>query len=98
MSKLIFHKCRICGDIFYSGAGKTTYCPKCLPRFIGGRSYEHIKKTCEALNNAEYLEKKRAIERERWHKRMANPVFRERERIRSLARARAEKKYAKEVG
>lgn len=43
------------------------------------------------------MKEKRAKERARWHARMANPVFREHERLRSLARARAERKYAKEV-
>ena len=38
---------------------------------------------------------KRARERERWHRRMMDPNFREAERLRSLARARAERKYAK---
>lgn len=95
---LEFHKCKICGDIFYSGAGKYTYCTKCVPRFHGQGSYERLKTTFKALNDAESIEKKRAKERERWHRRMANPVFREHERLRSLARARADKKYAKEVG
>lgn len=40
------------------------------------------------------LEHRRAQERARWRKRMSDPVFREHERIRSLNRARAERKYA----
>ena len=40
------------------------------------------------------MEARRKRERERWHKRMENPKFREAERLRSLARARAERKYA----
>ena len=46
-------------------------------------------------NNIGYIESKRAKERARWKARMANPAFREHERLRSLARARAERKYMK---
>ena len=41
------------------------------------------------------MAERRAMERERWHRRMKNPKFREAERLRSLARARANRKYAK---
>ena len=44
------------------------------------------------------MEARRKRERERWHKRMSNLKFREAERLRSLARARADRKYAKVGG
>lgn len=43
------------------------------------------------------MEERRKKERERWHRRMANPKFKEAERLRSLARARAEKKIRKKI-
>lgn len=91
MSELTFHKCKLCKCIFYSSY-KSIYCAKCVPKYEGG-SVGRIK-----LCDLDSLTSKRAKERARWHARMANPAFRERERLRSLARARAEKKYAiKEV-
>lgn len=88
MSSLTFHKCRICGCIFYHGP-KDTYCTKCVPSFVGcSKAYSY------ALNNMSALERRRAWERARWRMRMSDPIFRERERIRSLNRARAERKYA----
>ena len=88
MSSLTFHKCRICGCIFYHGS-KDTYCAKCIPSFVrSGKAYSY------ALNNMSSLERRRARERARWRIRMSDPVFREHERIRSLNRARAERKYA----
>lgn len=32
--KPTFHKCKICGAIFYHH-GKRRYCPKCIPKFGG---------------------------------------------------------------
>ncbi len=94
MSKLVFHKCRICGKIFYC-TGKDTYCSSCVPRFKGLASGSaRAKAYFRAFRNTEAAEIKRARDRARWHARMANPQFREHERLRSLARARAEKKYA----
>lgn len=94
MSELVFHKCMVCGDIFYS-CGKTTYCARCIPKFKGSTSNKvRAKAYFETLKDSEIIEAKRARDRLRWHKRMANPVFREHERIRSLARYKAEKKYA----
>ena len=87
MTELKFHKCRVCGCLFYSYR-KDTYCPKCVPKYRGG---ELAKKRVSELATKE---EKRKAERERWHMRMANPAFREHERQRSLARARADKKYA----
>ena len=87
MSSLEFHKCRLCGRIFYAGR-KDTYCSKCVPKYESGfLNRKHLSELD--------MEAKRKLERERWHKRMENPKFREAERLRSLARARAEKKYAK---
>lgn len=97
MSVLVFHRCMICGDVFYSGAGKKTYCPKCVPSFKGKTTNERTRMIFEALNDAERLERKRALGRVRWHKKMEDPVFREHERLRSLARARADRKHAKET-
>jgi len=97
MSELVFHKCRLCGCIFYHKS-KDTYCAKCVPSFPhGGYSYEAQKRVYDILSNPERLERRRAWERERWRRRMADPKFREAERLRSLARARAERKYAKEI-
>ena len=87
MSELTFHKCRLCGCIFYK-YGKSVYCPKCVPKFY---SHNIAKLHLSELD----MEDKRARERERWHRRMMDPNFREAERLRSLARARAERKYAK---
>lgn len=87
VDSLKFHKCRLCHCIFYS-AGKSTYCPECVPRYGSGLLR---KKRLSELDT----EERRKAERERWHRRMADPKFREAERLRSLARARAEKKYAK---
>lgn len=39
-------------------------------------------------DNPGYIEARRKRDRERWHKRMENPAFRERERLRSLERAK----------
>lgn len=90
MSILTFHRCRLCNCIFYSH-GKTTYCNECVPKYQGGLlNRKHLSE----LN----IEEIRKRERERWHKRMENPKFREAERLRSLARARAERKYAKKGG
>lgn len=94
MSELVFHKCRICGKIFYC-TNKDTYCSSCVPRFKGLASGNaRAKAYFKALRNPEDIEAKRARDRARWHARMANPEFRERERLRSLVRARAEKRYA----
>lgn len=87
MSRLTFHKCHLCGRIFYS-SGKYTYCSKCIPKGLGG-GLGRMRLSELSMEN------RRALERERWHRRMANPEFREKERKRSLARARADRKYAK---
>lgn len=87
MSSLAFHRCFLCNCIFYAG-GKTRYCAQCVPKYQGGALH---KKHLSELDG----EKRRKRERERWHKRMENPKFRESERLRSLRRARAEQKYAK---
>ena len=90
MSSLIFHRCRLCDCIFYAH-GKTTYCNQCVPRYQGGLlNRKHLSELD--------MEERRKRERERWHKRMENPKFREMERLRSLARARAERKYVKKGG
>ena len=88
MSTLTFHKCKLCRCIFYS-SGKCTYCSKCIPKF------SNVYKEKIMTNNIGYIESKRAKERARWKARMANPAFREHERLRSLVRARAERKYVK---
>lgn len=93
MAELVFHKCKICGCIFYA-AGKSTYCSKCVPKF----SWDRAKLTYCALDNADYIEAKRARDRARWHARMNNPNFREHERLRSLSRYRADRKYAANGG
>ena len=96
---LTMHKCRICGSIFWHGS-KNTYCTKCIPCF----AREDINKRYIALNDAllrekaradDYIEARRKRDRERWHKRMENPAFRESERMRSLERA---KRHRMEVG
>ena len=86
MSAVTFHKCRLCNCIFYAGR-KNTYCSKCVPRYeFGFLNRKHWSELD--------MEARRKLERERWHRRMENPKFREAERLRSLARARAERKYA----
>lgn len=88
MSELSFHKCRLCGCLFYA-SGKTTYCRKCVPKYESGLlNRKHLSELD--------MEERRKRERERWRKRMQDPKFREAERLRSLMRARAENKYAKE--
>lgn len=95
MGELCFHKCRICKCLFYK-SGKGTYCPRCIPCFSKGTTQsEKTKVYNEAFNAAGMLEERRARERARWHTRMSDPVFREKERMRSLARARAERRFAK---
>ena len=90
MSTLIFHKCRLCNCIFYS-QGKSVYCRQCVPKYQSGLlNRKHLSELD--------MEQRRKLERERWHKRMENPKFREAERRRSLARARAEKRYSKQGG
>lgn len=105
MDKLVFHKCKICGAIFWHGS-KTTYCTKCIPS-ITYRTFTNYYKTMDDAierkrqrardyynkikNVPEYVEARRERDRIRWHKRMENPAFKERERLRSLARARARK-------
>lgn len=87
MSVLTFHKCRLCNCTFYAGR-KNTYCSKCVPKYSesGFLNRKHLSELD--------MEARRKLERERWHKRMENPKIREAERLRSLARARAERKYA----
>lgn len=87
-NQLKFHRCKLCKCVFYSSY-KTTYCAKCIPKYDSGIL---AKTKLYDLNN---LTGKRAKERARWRARMANPAFREHERLRSLARARAERKYAR---
>ena len=90
MSKLEFHKCKICGALFWH-LYKTVYCNKCVPYIKGQTDVERSKSIYSAINNEcsfTAKEHKRKKERERWHKRMENPVFRERERVRSSARVR----------
>ena len=103
MSKLIFHKCRICGAIFYS-FNKSTYCFKCVPRIRYKSIGEYYKTVNDSIakqtqrerslayykirNDPKYKEARKLRDRARWHKRMADPVFREKERLRSLARAK----------
>ena len=89
MSSLKFHKCRICEVIFYSSC-RSTYCSKCVPKY--GSNRMTVEKLY--LSDIDYRQKQRARWREYWHKKMESPEFREKERLRSLARARAEKKYA----
>ena len=90
MSSLSFHKCKLCGCVFYK-ANKSTYCTKCVPTFQSGLlNRKHLSELD--------MEARRKRERERWHKRMSNLKFREAERLRSLARARADRKYAKVGG
>lgn len=96
MNNLIFHKCRICGAIFYS-SGRSAYCSKCVPRTLTPSGYQmSIEKL--RLSDIDYRQKQRARWREYWHRKMESPEFREKERLRSIARARANKKYlVKEV-
>ena len=96
MGELTFHKCMICNSLFYHGK-KTVYCPKCIPSFTDKTPSEKLKDIYQALNDREVLEHKRALERERWKRRMQNPAFREKERIRSLAKRKADMKYRKEI-
>jgi hypothetical protein len=107
MSKLTFHKCRICGAIFYS-FNKSTYCFKCVPRGRYKNICEYYKTVDDSItkqtqrerslayyykiiNDPKYKESHKLRDRARWHKRMADPLFREKERLRSLARAKARK-------
>ena len=87
MSSLEFHKCRICGSIFFAGGRKNTYCTKCIPKGL------RPPFTSRYINNWEKLQAKRKKDRIYWHIKMSNPEFREKERLRSLKRARAERKY-----
>lgn len=89
MSQLQFHRCLICGAIFYCGK-KDRYCSRCIPKYCSARD------EFKMINDWSAIEDRRAKERARWHKRMSSPAFREKERIRSLVRARVEKKYAVE--
>lgn len=86
MSELKFHRCRLCGVLFYS-YGKDTYCRRCVPAYRGGfLNRKHLSELD--------VEEKRERERKRWKARMANPAFREAERLRSIRRYEANKKYA----
>ena len=102
MSVLTFHKCVICGKIFYH-QNKTTYCCQCVPRIAiknPGHYYHVVDRAIERnrlrareryhriKNDPDYIERRRKRDRIRWHNRMADPLFRERERIRSLQRYR----------
>ena len=91
MSSLTFHKCMVCGVIFYH-FNKKTYCPKCVAPYKSGEN--RYKVISDAIENRKDIEAMRARWRAYWHKKMESPEFREKERLRSLARARAEKKYA----
>jgi hypothetical protein len=82
MSELKFHKCKICGCLFYHFR-KDTYCPKCVPLFEGGPRATIYKYTPQQLLG---IEERKKRERERWHARMADPAFREHERKRSIMR------------
>ena len=90
MSKISFHKCRICGAIFYH-FNKNTYCPKCVAPYKSGENRSKIIN--DAIENRDIIEARRARWRAYWHKKMESPEFREKERLRSLARARANRKY-----
>lgn len=107
--KLTMHKCRICGAIFWHGC-KNTYCTKCIPcvaREDIKKRYTALNDALERKrekaraedyllkDNPGYIEARRKRDRERWHKRMENPVFRERERLRGLERA---KRHRMEAG
>lgn len=94
MSSLTFHRCKICGAIFYH-AGKNTYCAKCVPSFSDPTG--SVRLLNYLVDNPDVVEARKAKERARWRKRMSDPAFREHERRRSLMRARAERKYAKEA-
>ena len=86
-TNLAFHKCRVCGCIFHH-SGKTTYCTRCIPSFMGGsRAYSVLN----PLTNMKDIERRKAWARARWHRRMSNPIFREKERIRSLNRYKTKK-------
>lgn len=90
MSSLIFHKCRLCGCLFYAYK-KDTYCSQCVPKYKSGiLNRMHLSELS--------MEDIRKRERERWRKRMEDPAFREHEKLRSLMRARADRKYAKQGG
>ena len=92
-NEIQFHRCRLCKCIFYA-SGKTTYCSKCIPKGCMPNKYlDHIEKI--KICDMDSLARKRAKERARWRMRMSNPAFREKERLRSLARAKSERKYAK---
>lgn len=93
MSELVFHRCNICKAIFY-GFNRISYCRKCIPPAKMGHSPTQRAKAVYDTLSDDALARKREMERKRWHARMSNPAFRERERLRSLARARKENKYA----
>lgn len=93
MSSLKFHKCRICEVIFYSSC-RSTYCSKCVPKVSTASNRYRMTVERLHLSDIDYKQKQRARWRAYWHKKMESPEFREKERLRSLTRARAEKKYA----
>ena len=81
MSELKFHRCRFCGIIFYHQK-REAYCIKCVPTYKSGPNmYSRMR-----LSDLSKLEARRAWDRERWRRRMEDPVFREKERKRSLVR------------
>ena len=84
MSEMKFHKCYICGRLFYNGK-RAVYCRECVKKSGGGRM-SGIR-LCDVVD-------KKARDRLRWHLRMSDPLFRERERQRSLRRYYADCKYA----
>ena len=89
MAELVFHKCRLCGCLFYKFRRETycTQCTKCIKSPTNLRMMH--------LNDI-YFDAKRAHWRELWKNRMSNPAFREKERVRSRMRYLANKKYAKD--
>ena len=89
-----FHRCYICGTLFYNGR-RVSYCKKC----IQGHRYPNDRKLAGVrLSDLKRIQDRKARERARWHARMADPVFREKERIRSYMRYAMENKYAVKEG
>ena len=97
MSSLKFHKCKICEVIFYRHC-RSTYCSKCVPKVSTASGNHRMAAERLRLSDIDYKQKQRARWREYWHRKMESPEFREKERLRSLARARAEKKYLVKEG
>lgn len=80
MSELRFHKCVICGKLFYNNR-RHTYCLDCFPKNKPSVNKIRINDLSDIKDRAE---RRRAWDRMRWHHRMEDPAFKERERLRQL--------------